>query len=208
MIFFVLDACAAARRYFPDIGTANIDQIFDYPDSILVLPNIARSEVVSAIIAAYNATLIDEPKLNLALSRFAIDHQIGKYQIVRVSDVYIDKSIRLLRKHKMVPHGSYGTGKAGIGGADSIILSVGVELGKSVHHSGDRVIFVTSDWALYSAAKDEVDLEVFHFWTCECRDCGYIRIPKKERREVCPNCRKVCSICQLSICDSRYVVRF
>lgn len=27
MIFFVLDACAAARRYFPDIGTANIDQI-------------------------------------------------------------------------------------------------------------------------------------------------------------------------------------
>ncbi|MBC8234479.1 hypothetical protein H8E77_33435 [bacterium] len=98
MIFFVLDACAAARRYFPDIGTANIDQIFDYPDSILVLPNIARSEVVSAIIAAYNATLIDEPKLNLAMSRFAIDHQIRKYQIVRVIDVYIDKSIRLLRK--------------------------------------------------------------------------------------------------------------
>jgi hypothetical protein len=31
MILFVLDACAAARRYFPYIGTANIDQIFDYP---------------------------------------------------------------------------------------------------------------------------------------------------------------------------------
>jgi len=63
-----------------------------------VLPNIARAEVVSAIIEAYNVTLIDEPKLNLAMSRFAIDHQIEKYQIVRVSDVYIDKSIRLLRK--------------------------------------------------------------------------------------------------------------
>ena len=63
-----------------------------------MLPNIARAEVVSAIIEAYNVTLIDEPKLNLAMSRFAIDHQIEKYQIVRVSDVYIDKSIRLLRK--------------------------------------------------------------------------------------------------------------
>lgn len=66
MILFVLDACAAVRRYFPDIGTANIDQIFDYPDSLLVLPNIARAEVVSAIIAAYNAILIDESKLNLS----------------------------------------------------------------------------------------------------------------------------------------------
>ena len=63
-----------------------------------MLPNIARAEVVSAIIEAYNVTLIDEPKLNLAMSRFAIDHQIEKYQIVRVSDVYIDKSNRLLRK--------------------------------------------------------------------------------------------------------------
>lgn len=80
MIFFVLDSCAAARRYFPDIGTANIDRIFNYPDSLLALPNIARAEVVSTIIAAYNATLIDEPKLNLAMSKFAIDHQMGKYQ--------------------------------------------------------------------------------------------------------------------------------
>lgn len=208
MILFVLDACAAARRYFPDIGTANIDQIFDYPDSLLVLPNIARAEVVSAIIAAYNAILIDESKLNLAMSRFAIDHQIGKYQIVRVSDAYIDKSIRLLRKHKMVPHGTHGTGKAGIGGADSIILSIGVELSKLARHSGDRVIFVTSDWALYSAAIEEPDLEVFHFWTCECSNCGHIRIPKKGCREVCPSCGKVCSICQLSVCDSRYVARF
>ena len=177
-MFFVLDACAAARRYFLDIGTANIDQIFDYPDSLLVLPNIARAEVVSAIIATYNATLIDEPKFNLAMSRFAIDHQVGKYQIIRVNDAHIGRSVRLLRKHKMVPHGTHGTGKAGIGGADSIILSVGVQLAQLVHHSGDRVIFITSDWALYSAAKEEPDLDVFHFWTRECTNCGFIRIPK------------------------------
>jgi len=208
MIFFVLDACAAARRYFPDIGTANIDRIFDYPDSLLVLPNIARAEIVSAIIAAYNATLIDEQKLNLAMSKFAIDHQMEKYQIIRVNDAHIDKGIRLLRKHKMVPHGTHGTGKAGIGGADSIILSVGVELTKLVNRSVERVIFITSDWALYSSAKEERNLEVFHFWTCECRNCGHVRIPKKGRKELCPNCGKVCLICQLSVCDSRYAVRF
>ncbi len=165
-------------------------------------------EMKKAEIATYNATLIDEPKFNLAMSRFAIDHQMGKYQIIRVNDAHIGRSVRLLRKHKMVPHGTHGTGKAGIGGADSIILSVGVQLAQLVHHSGDGVIFVTSDWALYIAAKEEPDLEVFHFWTCECRNCGHLRIPKKGRREICPNCGKVCSICQLSVCDSKYAVRF
>jgi hypothetical protein len=70
-----MDACAVARRYFTDIGTRNIDQLFDYPDSILVLPNIVRSEAVSAMIAAYNALLIDEVMRDSAIVQFADDVQ-------------------------------------------------------------------------------------------------------------------------------------
>jgi len=208
MILFVMDACAIARRYFTDIGTRNIDQLFDYPDSMLVLPNIARSEAVSAMIAAYNAMLIDETMRDSAIVQFADNVQNGVFLEVKVNDTHISESIRLLEKHKIVPHGTQGAGKAGIGGADSIILSIAVELAQSARQNSDRTIFVTSDWALYSAANDEPDLEVFHFWTCECPNCGYIRIPQKGRREVCPDCEEVCSICQLSVCDSRYIVRF
>ena len=156
MILFVMDACAVARRYFTDIGTRNTDQLFNYPDSILVLPNIARSETVSAMIAAYNAMLIDEAMRDSAIVQFADDVQNGVLFLeVKVNDTHISESIRLLEKHKIVPHGTYGTGKADIGGADSIILSIAVELAQSAQQSNDRTILVTSDRALYRAANDE-----------------------------------------------------
>ena len=59
MITFLFDACALARRYFEDIGTANIDQICRYPDSAIAIPNLAYAETTSAIIASYNAGLLD-----------------------------------------------------------------------------------------------------------------------------------------------------
>jgi hypothetical protein len=161
------------------------------------------------MIAAYNAMLIDEAMRDSAIVQFADDVQSGMLFLeVKVNDMHISESIRLLEKHKIVPHGTHGTGKADIGGADSIILSIAIELAQSARQSSDRTILVTSDWALYSAANDEPDLEVFHFWTCECPNCGHIRIPQKGRREICPDCGNECLICQLNVCDSRYIVRF
>jgi len=208
MILFVMDACAAARRYFSDIGTANIDQIFAYPDSVLVIPNIARSEAVSAMIAAYNAMLIDEEMRDSAIVQFANDVQNEMLLELKVNDAHIAESIRLLQRHKAVPRGVHGTGKASIGGADAIILAAATELSSSAKQWDDRAILVTSDRALYNATVDEPEVEVFHFWTCECADCGNVRIPMKGRKETCPACGKICPICELNVCDSKYTVTF
>jgi len=51
MIFFILDACAIARIYFPDIGTANMLSIYNYPNSKMLAPNFAYSEAISAAVA-------------------------------------------------------------------------------------------------------------------------------------------------------------
>ncbi len=115
MILFLLDACAVARHYFPDVGTANVDQIFAYPDGTPVIPNLARAETVSAMIAAFNGGVIEKDVLDLALTTFLDDVQKRKIVEIEVHDRHISDSIHLLQKHKFLPRGQIGTGKAGRG---------------------------------------------------------------------------------------------
>ena len=208
MISFLLDACAVARHYFPDVGTANVDQIFAYPESIRVIPNLARVETASAMIAAFNGGVIGRDVLDLALTTFLDDVQKRKVAEVKVGDQHISDGIHLLQRHKYVPRGLMGTGKAGIGGADAIYLAIALALAREAKKAGDRLVFVTSDWALYQSALDEPELEVFHFWTCQCSGCGNVHIPVKARDNVCPVCGKSCRPCRFENCDSTFTVDF
>lgn len=208
MISFLLDACAVARRYFPDIGTANIDQIFAYPNSIRVIPNLARVEAVSAMIAAFNSGVIDREVLDLALTTFLDDVREHAVVEVEVSDQHVSGGIHLLQKHKYVPRGQKGTGKASIGGVDAVYLDIALMLTREAKRLGDKLILVTSDWALYQSALDEPELETFHFWTCQCSACGNARVPTKERDNVCPACGKSCRPCRFESCDSTFAVNF
>ncbi len=208
MISFLLDACAMARHYFPDIGTANVDQIFAYPNSIEVIPNLARVETASAMIATFNSGVIGKDVLDLALTTFLDDVQKHKIIEVEVSDQHISDGIHLLQRHKYIPRGQRGTGKAGIGGADAVYLAIALSLMREAKETGDRVILVTSDWALYQSALDEPELDVFHFWTCQCGECGNVRIPTKAQDNVCPVCGKRCQPCRFENCDSTFTVNF
>ncbi len=209
MIVFLFDASAMARHYFADIGTSNIDQIMAYPESIVAFPSIIRVEVVSATISAHNERLIDGEQLDFAINSFIRDIQLSEGLVeIELAPKHFSEGIEMLKRHKLVPRGMVGTGKAGLGGADALYLAVGLDVSRELKQDGDRLILVTSDWALYSAALDEPDLEAFHFWTCQCSTCGNVRIPQKAQRNVCPRCGKACETCRRDICDSRDVVSF
>jgi predicted nucleic acid-binding protein len=209
MIYFVLDACALARIYFPDIGTRNLLQIYDYPDSKILIPHLAYSETISVLISALNQHFIDDDQYRLAKARLSSDLLSRKILSVEVTDVHISASGRLLEKHKRQP------GRMKLGGADALYLALALQLASSLQHFGGRVILVTSDGALYSAALDEPDIEAFHFWTCDlgCQ-CGTVWTPIKgapqppKPSNTCSTCGATCDICCEERCPSKYRVSF
>jgi len=209
MIYFVLDACALARIYFPDIGTRNLLQIYDYPGSKIFVPHIAYSETISVLISALNQRLIDDNQYRLTKAGLSSDLLSGKILSVEITDVHISASERLLEKHKRQP------GKMKLGGADTLYLALALQLASSLQRFGGRVILVTSDNALYNAALDESDIEAFHFWTCDlgCR-CGTVWIPIKgslqppKLSNTCSSCGATCESCGVERCPSGYQVSF
>lgn len=208
MITFLFDACTLARRYFEDIGTANVDQICRYPDSVVAIPNLAYAETTSTIITAHNTGLINEDELGNALTLLDSEVLDSSFTKVKVDDEHIFDAAVLLKQHKIIPKGRTGTGKAAIGGADAVYLAIALALTQEAQRVGDRLILVTSDGALYQSALDEPELEAFHFWTCQCSSCGHIHIPVKARDNVCPVCGKLCQPCKFENCDSAFKVNF
>jgi len=206
MILFVLDACAAARIYFKDIGTRNMRQICAYPQSQMLVPGIALCEVLSTFISAYNNRVIDATQYKAARAVFENDLQVGRIRAVNTSPSTISLAASLLCKHKIQP------GKMGLGGADSLYLATASHLAAAVGEYGWRVVLVTSDKALYNAAQDVLDVEAFHFWTCDMGcNCSVEVIPVKGQPatpNACPNCGKVCSECRYDLCPSTYQVTF
>lgn len=206
MILFVLDACAAARVYFKDIGTKNMRQIYDYPQSQMIVPGIALCEVLSTLISAYNNRVINVTQYEASRAAFEGDLRAGRIRSFNVAPATISLAAELLCKHKVQP------GKMGLGGADSLYLATAVHLSATVKKYGWRVILVTSDNALYNAAQDEPNVEAFHFWTCDmgCH-CGVEVVPVKGKPtspNTCPSCGKVCPECRHDLCPSTYQVAF
>jgi len=206
MIYFVLDACALARIYVPDIGTRNLLQIRDYPDSKLVVPNLAYSETISALVSFINQGLIDEDQYRLAKSGLSTDFLTNKVISAEITDADIKQSEQLLERHKRQP------GRMRLSGADSLYLALASRMSPLLKTLGGRVILVTSDGALYDSALAESEIEAFHFWTCDmgCQ-CGSEFIPvkgKPKEPNSCPRCGQICPECCYDLCPSTYKVHF
>ena len=206
MIYFVLDACALARIYVPDIGTRNLLQIRDYPDSKLMVPNLAYSETISALLSFINQGLIDEDQYRLAKSGVSTDFRINKIISTEITDADVKQSEQLLERHKRQP------GRMRLSGADSLYLALASRISPLLKTLGGQVILVTSDGALYDSALDEPDIEAFHFWMCDmgCQ-CGSEVIPVKGKPKVpnsCPRCGQTCPECRYDLCPSTYKVHF
>jgi predicted nucleic acid-binding protein len=202
MMVLVLDACAVARVYFEDIGTRNMLQIYNYPGSVLIVPNFAHCEAVSAMTSALNNHELDVTQYATAKGALAGDFHTGKVRTLLVEDDIVTLGIQLLEKHKVQP------GRMALGGADVLYLALALNLSAQMRPFGIRTILVTSDKALYNSAVDEPDLEAFHFWTCDL-GCGCTSIiPVKGQANSCPQCGQTCVLCRVDLCPSTYQVVF
>lgn len=80
MNYFVFDASAISRRYFPDISTRNVNQIFAPPNKLIITPNLVIPEFISvatdfgyyskATDFGYYSNLISKTDMNIAINRF------------------------------------------------------------------------------------------------------------------------------------------
>ena len=202
MRIFFLDACAVARRYFDDIGSGNIRQIFGMSDSLALAPEIVKPEVVSTIISSYNGRFISREEMSNALLLFEKDLRDSNLLVWEMYDRHFDGAVGVLKRHKIVGEGERGSGKAGIGGADALYLAMALELSERGKEQEDHLVFVTADQALYRCACDEPGLKVFHFWSCLCPQCGNVFIPQKGLENTCASCGWVCKGCVVENCRS------
>jgi hypothetical protein len=205
MICFVYDANSVARTYIDDIGTANLTQLYNYPDSLIMMPEIAPIETTSAWLSLCDEGFISNDQYQVVQTLLKDDINRGKFKLVDFELRHISVARQLLERYRPIP----GVRRK-LKGADSVYLATAVLLADSMKPAGARVILVSSDIALYQSALSEPNLEAFHFWTCQCPKCGQIDIPTKMKEHQCPNptCAFACFPCCLANCESVYVVRF
>lgn len=202
MIVFVLDACALARIYFEDIGAKNMRQIADYPSSVLIVPNLAHCEAVSAMTSALNNRQMDATQYATVKGALAGNFHTGKIRALLVEDDIVTLGTQLLEKHKV------RSGKMALGGVDVLYLALALNLARQMKPFGIRTVLTTSDRALYNSALDEPELEAFHFWTCDL-GCGCTSIiPIKGQANSCPQCGRTCAPCRIDLCSSTYQIVF
>ncbi len=204
MLYFCLDASAAARLYLQDVGSQNLTQIADYPDSHLIAPSLVKVETVAAWLQTVDEGVTAEEDYHALRRAFEDDEQNGRVAIVELEEAVVLTAQRLLERYRPTPGR-----RRKLKGADSIYLATAVHLARLLKPLNGRIILVTSDQALYQAARAEPEVEAFHFWTCDlgCA-CGMAIIPVKGQRNICPRCGQTCAICQYTGCPSCYRVVF
>jgi len=207
MIWFVYDANAIARTYINDIGSRNLKQIYGYPDSEIIILEIAPVEATSALLQTVDMNLIT--MIQYQLARMLLNHDIGirKFDTIDFDANQSNIARLLLERYRPIP----GVRRA-LRGVDSIYLATAVHIALTTKPTGVRVILITSYMALYQAASAEPDIEAFHFWTCDMGcDCGVSVIPRKGKPTLlntCPSCEKVCHECRFDLCPSKHIVNF
>ena len=75
MIWFVYDANAIARTYINDIGSRNLKQIYGYPDSEIIILEIAPVEATSALLQTVDMNLIT--MIQYQLARMLLNHVLS-----------------------------------------------------------------------------------------------------------------------------------
>ena len=214
MNYFVFDASAISRRYFPDISTRNVNQIFALPNKWIITPSLVIPEFISvATDFGYYSNLISETYMNIAINRFK--HEINTlpdWVIYQLSEqLMYDASETILRVCAIPQHPK-------LHGIDAVYLAIALNLAgiprllplPSVH----KVIFVTNDRRLLAAAQTEAQVSrtlpiiVFNGRTCDM-GCGHVNEDARPgTRQVCIICGNVCDPCQYQGCPSTYIVRF
>lgn len=131
-----LDSSALVKRYIEEAGSDTVESLLANAD-VVVVSRLAYPETLSAITRRYRAGDISDDDFKKVKQQFKSDWQVLTIVEIRIEVLqFIDRVIE----------------KYALRGADSIHLSSAIWLKQAIK---TEVVFVASDIALLSAAKQE-----------------------------------------------------
>lgn len=141
---FYLDASSLAKRYVPEIGSANINAVFDVVagDRLRIL-NVGMGEVVSALVRKRNSAQISHTLFQQALLDFSAEIARAKgIRKVSVTSRMVTSSFPLIVAHS-------------INATDARVLKSALVVARRLRADGDDLVLVASDQRLLRAAQAE-----------------------------------------------------
>jgi predicted nucleic acid-binding protein len=137
MRYFYLDTSALAKRYSPEAGSENVDSIIAGKDSVIVIGNIAVTEMYSAPSKKLRTGEISPQDMLSAVYRFEKDMSENAYHFLEIDNDIITASKQLILAHP------------GLRAYDALHLALALELSEL-----DPTV-VTSDEMLLETAAAE-----------------------------------------------------
>jgi predicted nucleic acid-binding protein len=141
---FYLDASALAKRYVPETGSAQLDQILDtvVANRIYVL-NIGPGEVLSVLVRKRNAGILSKADFAQALASFDAEMLRGAaIKKASVTSRLVTASFPLIVAHS-------------INSTDALTLRSALALARRLRIAGNDLVLVASDQRLLGAATVE-----------------------------------------------------
>ena len=137
MDYFYFDTSAIVKRYSPESGSAKVDAIINKRTNVIILGNIAITEIYSALSKKYRTDEISMQDLLSALYRFEKDVSENSYRFLEVDNRTIDATKILILAHP------------GLRTYDALHLAPALEL-FALHP-----FIVTSDMVLFETFRSE-----------------------------------------------------
>ncbi len=116
MRYFYLDTSALAKRYAPETGSETVDSIINNKEHVIVIGNIAITEIYSALSKKLRTSEISRLDMLAAVYRFEKDISENAYRFIE-----IDNDIITATKHLILAY-------PGLRAYDSLHLALAVEL--------------------------------------------------------------------------------
>lgn len=100
MALFLFDTSALVKRYHVEAGSDKVDEVFDNPDNILIISELALVEVTSALQRKRNQGEITASAMEHALAQFAHD-VLGELIVAELTSDLIRRARRLVIEHSL-----------------------------------------------------------------------------------------------------------
>jgi predicted nucleic acid-binding protein len=140
---YFFDTSALVKRYHPEVGSAEVDGIWNDPANELFISRLATLEVVAAFAGKVRAATLSRSGFDVLRRRFASDVAIHKRpRIVRLVVAHFKATEQLLRGHGLTVR---------LRTLDAVQLAVALDL----RQRGVVSHFVCSDRDLLSVATHE-----------------------------------------------------
>jgi predicted nucleic acid-binding protein len=100
MAFFLFDTSALVKRYHVEVGSDKVDEIFDDPDNVLIISELALVEVTSALQRKLNQGEITASAMENALAQFARDI-LSELIVVELTSELVRRARRLVSEYDL-----------------------------------------------------------------------------------------------------------